>query len=578
MKAAGAASVQSRAIAPSNTSRAWLWIGAVLIVCITELAYVPAMRGGFIWDDDSYIINNPTLRTADGLRQIWLVPGATPQYYPMVFTTFWIEYQLWELHPAGYHIVNVALHIVAAVLVWTVLARLGFGAGVAWVCAAIFAVHPVHAESVAWITERKNVLSAVFYLLSLLIAVRFFRLHDQSAALSPSRSQQKQIARKNARRQSPARNVLAYILMLALFIAALLSKSVTCSLPAVIALLIWWMRGRISIMEWLALAPMFVVGLVFALNTVAVEQRHVGVESIHLDYSFIERCQIAGRAIWFYVGTVLWPHPIVFIYPRWYVSASIWWQYLFPAAVVIIIVALWLLRTRIGRGPLVAVLIFCGTLVPALGFIDVYPMVYSFVADHFQYLASISLIVLFVATAAQMLRRWPALRIGLSAIVIAGLALLCFREGFKYSDLVALWTDTIDKNPRAAMAQTNLGNIYLTEQSRPEEAAALYRGVLSMNDPGLHPIVISKAHYMLGMYLINSGRRQEALAEFQKATALTPDQPRCYYGEGFALETLGRLDEAIAKFQRALELRPGLPQATEAMSRAKQARDAASGS
>jgi tetratricopeptide (TPR) repeat protein len=547
-------------------------MGAIAIVAITAIACIPSMHGGFIWDDDDYVVNRTVVHDPGGLADIWFQPRATPQYYPMVFTTFWIEHRLWGLHPTGYHIVNVALHILNSLLLWLILRRLGFGDAVSWVAAAIFAVHPVHVESVAWITERKNVLSGLFYLASLFVGVSVFRL-EPTPKQSPSST-------KPATKKAPARHsemqavpvwrlVMLYLMMLALFAAALLSKTVTCSLPAVMLLLIWWKRGRVSQLEVLALVPMFIIGVTLALHTVEVEKHHVGVEVLNLDYSFVERCLIAGRAIWFYAGKLVWPDPIVFIYPRWHIRAEFWWLYAYPLAVATAIVALWLLRKRLGRGPLVAALIFCGTLVPALGFIDVFPMVYSLVADHFQYLASISLIVLVVATAAHLLRKWPRVTVALAAIVLCVFGVLTWREGAKYENLVALWTDTVTKNHHAAMAHINLGN-QLNLADTPEaweQARSHYTAALTLNDPAIHPLVLSRAHYGMGQYWLAVNNTLAALEEYQAAVQLQPGQPMPHYGVGIAHAAQGKLDEALAAYNRALALRPNLAQAVEARQR-----------
>src|SRR5688572_14772657 len=158
---------------PRQTTSRWrpVLLPAAALLAMTLIAYAPAFRAGFIWDDPDYVTNNATLRSLDGLRQIWFVPQATPQYYPLVHTSFWIEYQLSGLNPTGYHAVNVLLHAVAAILLWRVLTMLEVPG--AWLAAGMFAVHPIHVESVAWVTERKNVLSGVFYLASALMYLRF---------------------------------------------------------------------------------------------------------------------------------------------------------------------------------------------------------------------------------------------------------------------------------------------------------------------------------------------------------------------------------------------------------------------
>ena len=352
------------------------WAGMSLVLVLMITAYAPALRGGYIWDDDDYVTRNETLLSADGLWRIWSDPSATPQYYPLVHTSFWIEQHLWGLNPAAYHWTNVLLHALNAVLAWLVLRRLSVPG--AWLAAAIFALHPVHVESVAWITERKNVLSGAFGLGALLRLAAVCRGSEGIA--------------RRARRKS-----MYYAIALLLFVGALLSKTVVCTLPAVMVLLIWWKRGRVKWTDLWPLVPMFVLGIGLGLVTAWLEKHHAGATGADWQLSWLQRCLIAGRAPWFYAGKLLWPQTLVFIYPRWEVTPPRAWQYAFPAAFLIAIATLWALRGRIGRGPLVAVLCFAGTLFPALGFFDIYPMRYSFVADHFQYLASIALLALAAA-------------------------------------------------------------------------------------------------------------------------------------------------------------------------------------
>ncbi|HEX4342912.1 MAG TPA: O-GlcNAc transferase, partial [Verrucomicrobiae bacterium] len=329
----------------------------MLLVVATFIAYQPMWHAGFIWDDDAYVTNNQTLHDLNGLKQIWLEPKATPQYYPLVYTTFWLEYHTWKLNPLGYHVVNVLLHALGSLLLWRVLKRLALPG--AWLAAAIFALHPVNVESVAWVTERKNVLSAVLFFAAALAYLRFDGLAE-----------------------SKKRLWTWWCAALLLFIGALLSKTVACSLPAALLLVCWWKKGRVTMADVLPLIPFFIMGLGLGLHTAWLEKHHVGASGAEWSLSFIERCLIAGRALWFYAGKLVWPSQLTFIYPRWQIGTGVWWQWLFPLAVLAVVVTLWRARKRLGRGPLVAVLFFAGTLLPALGFFDLYPMRYSFVADH----------------------------------------------------------------------------------------------------------------------------------------------------------------------------------------------------
>ncbi|MEZ4652389.1 MAG: hypothetical protein R3E12_01985 [Candidatus Eisenbacteria bacterium] len=357
-----------------------------LLVALTIVAYWPALHAGYIWDDDAYVLQNLTLRSLDGLRRIWFEVGAVPQYYPLVHTTFWIEYHLWHLAPAGFHSVNVLLHGLSAIVLWRLLDRAGLRS--AWFVAAVFALHPVHVESVAWITERKNVLSGLFYLGSLTMFARYFGLLSEGREGVGSEGSPATDSPAPAEGSTPA-TLRLFVLGCLLYVGALLSKSVTCTLPVVLGLLLWWKHGRVHWRQVSQLGVLLLIGALSGALTVWVERTVVGAEGDEFALTVADRLLVAGRAAWFYAGKLLWPHPLVFNYPRWVLDPHSIVQLLFPLATVAVLAVLWFGRTRWGRGPLVAVLCFLVTLAPALGFFDVYPMRYSFVADHFQYLASI---------------------------------------------------------------------------------------------------------------------------------------------------------------------------------------------
>ena len=362
---------RTQVAAPANRRRHTVLLFAVLLAA-TLAAYLPAWNGGRLWDDDQHL-TAPALQSLDGLRRIWLTVDATPQYYPLVHSAFWLEHRLWGDSTLGYHLVSIALHAVAAFLAGLILRRLAVPG--AWIAAAVFALHPVHVESVAWMTELKNTLSGVFFLGAALAWLRF----DES------------------------RRAADHAAMTGLFVLALLSKTVTAMLPAVLLIVAWWKRGTIDLRRDAApLAPIVALGAGAGVLTAWVERTAIiGPHAGDFAFSFVERCLIAGRAAWFYLGKLAWPVPLVFIYPRWEVSEAAWWQYLYPAALVACLATLWGLRRR-SRAPLAALLAFCAALFPALGFVNVYPFRFSLVADHFQYLASLPIIALGAAGLARL--------------------------------------------------------------------------------------------------------------------------------------------------------------------------------
>jgi tetratricopeptide (TPR) repeat protein len=499
----------------------------------TIAAYLPAFRGEFIWDDDDYVTQNQTLRSLDGLRRIWLEFGATRQYYPLVYSTFWVEYHLWGLNPFGYHAVNILLHGLAAGLLWRVLIRAGIP-GAFWAAAA-FALHPVQVESVAWITERKNVLSGVFYFAAALAYLRFL---DARAQGLPSRGLNS-----------------AYLAALALFACALLSKSVTCSLPAALALLIWWRDEGLRSRDVVPLLPLFALGAALGLTTAWMENTHVGAGAPEWARPFTVRFITAGRAAWFYLGKLLWPHPLIFIYPKWSVDPRQWAQFLYPLSVLALLIALYGLRGRIGRGPLAAALFFWGTLLPALGFFNVYyALRYSPVADHFQYLACAGPFAVIAAGGARLARRCkgvlpPKAAAAIAAAPLIVCAALTWSQCAAYRNLESLWKDTLAKNPGAASAYLNLGAIH---QARGEwrDAERCYRRAMELDAPD------PKVHFNLGTVFLRQGDSDGAILQFRQALALQPDYPKCLVNLAEALRVKGALDQTIECLARAVALQP----------------------
>jgi len=501
--------------------RASIVAWAAVLVGLAFLAYAPALRSGWIWDDDAYVTANPTLRTGAGLVSIWLDPTASRQYYPITFTSLWLDHQLWGNEPFGYHLVNVLLHAASALVLWHILLRLD--APFPWVVAALFALHPLHVESVAWVTERKNILSGFLYLTA---AAAYLRCDDDRTA---SRA-------------------VWYGVSLGVFAAALMAKTVTCSLPAALLLVAWWKKGRVDAGDVVRLLPFFVIGAAFAWVTVHTEREHVGAAGADWALSAGQRILIAGRALWFYAGKLIRPHPLTFIYPRWDVDTGSPLQWAYPTSAVSVIVALFLLRNRIGRGPLCAVLFFAGSLVPALGFVDVYPMRFSFVADHFCYLASIGLLALFAAAAALVVRA-PRVRLGVAAVVLAVCIGLVWTRTGAYADSPALWRDTIARNPSAWIAYNNLGADLLAE-GRLDEAAANFETALRLKPD------LDDALNNLGVIAQQQQRKADALRYFSDAVRITPGFAPALVNLGDALIQHGRVDEAIERYRQALNARP----------------------
>jgi tetratricopeptide (TPR) repeat protein len=400
----------------------------------------------------------------------------------------------------------------------------------AWLAGAIFAVHPVMVESVAWITERKNCLSMVLFLSGLTAYGRFAGFWKEE--------------------DDPPRRWGVYVLAFILFTGALLTKTTAFSFPAVILLICWWKRGRI---RWkadvLPTLPFFVVSIGFSLVTSSLEKNHVGAHGPAWDISFPQRCLIAGRVFWFYIGKLLWPVNLCFLYPRWQLNTGSWRQWIFPIAAVGVILTLFLARSRIGRGPITAALYFVGTLFPVLGFMNAYFMYYSFVCDHWTYLSSLGLIALAAAMITLLARRFrsPAAVCGFAAVVLPVLAILTWRQCAVYADVETLWRDTLITNPNAWLAQNNLG-VILSNRGQTVEAVALYQESLRLNPD------FAETYNNMGIIFAKKGKPDQAIAEFERALQLEPKFPQAHFNWAVALDNLGRTDEAIAQYQQALHL------------------------
>ena len=499
---------------------AFLALGLLVVVC-----YLPVMLwSGFVWDDIDFVKSEP-VRDVSGLGQIWFSPSAIEgegHYWPLVYTTFWLEHKLWGFDPTGYHIVNVLLHLTNTLLLWHLVRRLAVPG--AWVVAAVFAVHPLHVESVAWVIERKDVLSGLFYLSAALAWMRFV--------------------------EQP--NYRWYVWSLGLYAAGLLSKSIVITLPVTLLLWHWWQQGRVTSTDLLRLGPFFAVGLVITVGDLSF---YWSTGAASFDYSLTERTLIAARALWFYAGKLLWPTNLAVIYPLWDIRIAdpLAWGYLIAA--VALVVALWCFRQQLGRGPLAGALFFAVTLSPILGFVDHGYMQYALVADRFQYLAGIGVMGVVIGSATYGVGRlsdwWQKSALGVAAVVIVVLGVLTWRQASVWRDQETLNRHIISLNPQAWSAHLILSNV-LYEQGRYEEA-------LAPADVAIEQVPASfevHAHANLGRILNALGQYEKAEPHLHRATALDPQAKSAHFSLGAALYGQGRYAEALAATRVAIEQDP----------------------
>ncbi len=567
--------------------RTLLALGAALVVLVAA-AYLPALKAGFVWNDDTYVTDNPTLDGWGGLRLVWTDPKANEQYYPMVFSSYWVEKRLWGLAPLGYHFVNVLLHAASALLLWTLLARLGLpGAG--W-AAALFALHPMCVESVAWVAERKNTLSL---LLSLLAMLAYLAGREEKNEKQKEDSLRKG---KRQRRAGPGAHVaggavegspLPFIGFF-LFVLALFAKTTAVVVPAVVLVLVWWKRGELRGKDVGPLVPWLAAGIGLAAHTAWLERTVVAASGKEWSLSVADRFVLAGRTVLFYSQKFLLPLDLAFIYPRWKVDAHAPIQWL-PALGALAVLALaWRFRAGLGRGPLAAVLLFGGVLFPAMGFFNVYAMRYSWVADHFAYQAVAVASAGLACGAAALLAKAPPFgrrtAAAVGAAVLVSLGLLTCRQTRIYNGEETLWKDTLSKNSSCFMCETNYG-FWLVNAGRVSEAVAHFETSLRLRPDNVPALLnlgrvaeqrgnlgeararLSAAYGIdpadtavlvnLATVDVKLGRVGEAIPLYEEALRLgTSDAHIAHNGLGVALMNQGRIGEAAEEFREALRLKP----------------------
>ena len=508
----------------SSASRFTALLAVVSISVLAVMDYQPAWHGGFIWDDDRYVTNNDLLTAPDGLGRIWFSLDSPSQYFPLAYTVLRIERSLWGLNPTGYHWVNILFHLGNAFLVWCVLSRLKVPA--AWLAAAVFALHPVQVESVAWISELKNVLMGFFFLLTLLAWTQYL-----------------DSAGRNRR--------FLYAAALVFYLLALFAKSTACTLPAALLLILWLKKRPIDSRALFEIMPFILFGLGVGSIAVWWEKYHQGTRVL-VSLAPMERMLVASRAIWFYLSKIFWPSNLTFIYPQWKIDVSDLTGYCWLAATAVLIVVIYSARRFFGRGIEVALLFFVATLSPLLGFVMLYTFRYTFVADHYQYLACIGPIALASAGFIKFVERagntqwvrWTAV-----CAIIGCLSLLTRRQSATYRDLETLWRTTIAKDPRSWIAYNNLGVLQF-ENGQVDDAIDKYQ--LSLQ---LHPDY-PEALYNLGSALLAKGRVDEAIKLCEQALKLQPTDVDAHVVLGNALMAKQEIDRAIGQYRQALKLHP----------------------
>jgi protein O-mannosyl-transferase len=557
------------------------WLFASALVAAVFLAYLPAWRGEFVFDDDLHLLNNPVLKPG-GLAGAW-TPGGYLNYWPLTFTVYRLEFEAWGLNVLGFHLVNIALHAVAALLVWRVLAELDMPG--AMFAAAIFALHPVNVESVAWIAQLKGLLALLFALVSTLLYLQFDRTYvgtgfpacpgpdpDRPGGLSP-------------------RPWMLYAASIAAFLLSTLAKGMAITLPVVLLACAWWRRGSIGRRDLVRIIPFALIAAIMAGIEIQSQWRVQEDDVVRTD-GLLSRSAVAACAVWFYLEKLVWPLNLCLVYPRWRIDKGDAIGYLPGLLLLAIVFALALRRRRTWGRPVVMLIVcYVGLLLPALGFVNISYMRYSLVADHWQYAAAVvPCAALAGAAAAWSFRRAgrrPAAWV-LGLLLLAVLWGLTWRHSRAFASVEALWTDTLAKDPNCALAhealafslighgrvdevidhyrkalavapnnfqaQRNLGNA-LIGRSQVDEAIDHYRKALQIKPDYF------EAHNNLGLALAGQRKGEEAIGHYRKALQFKPDYFEAHNNLGLALAAQGKDEEAIRHYRKALEIKPDFAEA-----------------
>jgi tetratricopeptide (TPR) repeat protein len=562
--------------------RRW-WIAAVAILLLTAIVHWPGVWGMYIWDDNEWLQENEAVTRWNGLVDLW-TPGKTPHFFPLVTSSYWLEHKLWGFgpvdalgvqRPVGYHVVNLLLHAAAAALLFRVVDKMKLPGGrlAAWLAGAVFAIHPVNVESVAWVAERKNVLCGAFFFASAYFAFRLFDLYGDAGP-------------------PPRRRRADYVFALGLFLAAMLSKTTACFLPPALLVLVWWKRGRVTRAELLRSVPFFVIAVGLGALSTYLEAHVAGTQGQPWEFSPLQRVLIATNAFWFYLWKLVWPYPVIQIYPRFPIDAgkpvTATWLYLAPAAAAALVAALVAFRRRLGRAPLAVTLVFAGGLFPALGFISFYTMIFTFVADHYQYLAC-PVVIVFAAELLVLAARWLAGRVeaaggrdarrtgrlvvgAVCGGVLAALGLLSNGVSALYQNNADLWGFAYTYNPNSYFVANQLAIALLANSQPPYDlvTALAKRAITLKPDDWRAYDVLRKMYDRTGdldmaalmlrevetrMSPVEMKRRAESMERIARmAEGDVPRSPE--FRQARAAEANEQWDRAIALYQDAIRLHP----------------------
>jgi protein O-mannosyl-transferase len=512
------------------------WAGLCLFVLVV-LPFLPAIHGQYIWDDNNYLTENAAVHAWNGLWTIWNPWIPINHFYPLTYTTFWVEYKLWGLNPVGYHLNNMLLQAASALVLWRTLKYLGFKA--AWLAALVWAIHPIQVETVAWVTERKNTLSGVFCFLS---AWAYFKF--EGAGDEPRRE----------------RRWGFYGLAFLAFVLGLLAKSAICTLPAGLLIVMWWKDQRLTWRMIWPLIPLLVCALAFAVFTSVHEKGQITEgNAADMSFTWANRFIIAGKDVWFYLRTLVAPYPLMPVNPRWTYDASAPLNYVPIFAVVVLAATLFVLRKRIGLASFLALAFFLVNALPVLGFINFYTMHYTFVADHYQYFACAGVIVWGVEMCHHCFQRlekgfapanWAKVERICAGVYVLVLGSLCAFYASLYQTNLKLWGWNVAHNSAAYVAHQSLASAEVTLYDFSDADIHIQTALAEAPDD-------DAVQRMAGLLKLAEKKYPEAIEHFRLAAQIRPGMSLSYLYMGDVYMAMHDLPHALETFAKAVEVTNG---------------------
>ena len=531
-----------------------IWI--ILILILTVLIYLNAIKNGFVnWDDNNYIHNNPYIKglSISNLKDIF-TKSYFANYHPLTTLTYAIEYSLFKLNPLPYHFFNISLHLINTLLVFLFIKNITKRVEVPLITTLLFAVHPMHVESVAWIAERKDVLYTMFFLLSLIYYIKY---------------------------QKDNKNIKYLIITFILFVASLMSKSAAVTLPLIILLLSYYINKRIIIKDWLYSIPFFILSLIFGFIAIRTQKDAIGSVNVNEMYNIYQRVLLVCFALYFYIIRFIVPYGFSAIHPYPFTeNMSLPTEYYFAPILLIVLIFIIFISKKELKSILLFGFVFFIITISLI--IQLMPFGDAIVSERYTYIPYIGLSFITANIIILLLKKNNRiLLIFLSVSYLLFLTISTIEQIKIWNNSEILWTKSIASNPKSYIsyysrgaARSEVGNYkdayddYNTAISINPKYALPYnnRGLIKLKNNDINGAIedyckaisldskYANAYNNRGHALALSGKMDEAYNDFNKAIQIDSNYVDAYSNRGNVLRLTGKLDEALVDYNKAIQI------------------------